>query len=562
MYFDHWQCFPRMGLPDWSINLVLYLLILGAVINLVVSWIYDFTPKGVQKTKPSGEIREGEIPVTPNSWKIATYVSIVVIIGLILFNIIGGTRQLRTGDIQSLVILPFDNYTGDEELEYFVSGMHASLIGDMGQLGGLQVKSRTSSNAFKDMDMTIPEIASELGADAALETAVMCLGDTICIQLRLVSTTGDEEQLWIGEYKEEKSQILNLYNRITRQIANEVLVELTPDEERLLARTRTVDTDAYDAFLKGHQYWDDLSEESLNKALEYLTIAVESDPEWAPPYSGLAKVWVGLAQMGYESPEVAGPMIFENINKAMELDPDLPDLHFTIGIIAVWTEWNWDKGEKEFLQALAINPNDAMSRIYYAHLLTILQRSDEAVTQGQLAVDLDPLNSLIHALYAEVLADIGDWQAALDQIDEALTIDPENFFAYGFQDVVAYHLHDYNRAFKALKVLLPSMLIEDNIINDIERIFNEQGIESAYEAVFHPMEMGAQDGNIAPFDISMRYNLMNQPEKTMDWIEKGFEIHDPNTPYIGTGLMASDQLRTNPRYIDVLEKMNLPFPKD
>ena len=112
-------------------------------------------------------------------------------------------------------------------LEYFVSGMHASLIGDMGQVGGLQVKSRTSSSAFKDMDMTIPEIALELGVDAALETAVMCLGDTICIQLRLVSTTGDEEQLWVADYKEEKSQILNLYNRITKQIAEEVMVELS-----------------------------------------------------------------------------------------------------------------------------------------------------------------------------------------------------------------------------------------------------------------------------------------------------------------------------------------------
>ncbi|GAH38687.1 unnamed protein product, partial [marine sediment metagenome] len=129
------------------------------------------------------------------------------------------------------------------------------------------------------------------------------------------------EQLWMADYKEDKSQILNLYNQITKQIADEIMIELTPDEERLLAKSRTVDREAYDAYVRSHQYWDDFSEESLNKALEYLNSAVEKDPEWAPLYIGLAKVWMGLVQIGFESPPVAYQKVNENLNKALELDP-------------------------------------------------------------------------------------------------------------------------------------------------------------------------------------------------------------------------------------------------
>jgi len=344
----------------------------------------------------------------------------VVIIGLVTLNIVGGPKQLRAGDIQSLVILPFDNFTGDDQLDFFVSGMHASLIGDMGQLGGLQVKSRTSSNAFKDMGMTIPEIASELGADAALETAVMCLGDTICLQFRLVSTTGDEAQLWMGDYREEKSQILNLYNRITRQIAKEVMVELSSDEQRRLDKMQTVDKEAYDAYLRGYELWKNPGK--LDEAFEYLNLAIKKDPDWAPPYAGMAQVWILKLQFGMVEPGLGRQMVHEYIDRAFALDPDFPDSYFVSGIISTWTDWDWEQGERAFLKALAINPSDVMSRIYYAHFLICLQRPEEALTQGQLAVELDLMNPGILALYSGVLRSTGQFQEALEYAEKANAI--------------------------------------------------------------------------------------------------------------------------------------------
>ena len=546
-----------LNLPPNLLTIAVIVLAVGFPLAIILSWLYDVSAEGVEKTKPLEEAKEGEKTVIPNAWKIATYVSFIVIIGLAVLNIVGGGKQLRAGDIQSLVILPFENYTGDEQLDILISGMHSMLINDVGRISEIRVISKTTSDVYKDVDMTIPQIASERKVDALMEIGVLCMGDTICFQLKVV--TPDEEQLWITEYRVEKSQILNLNNEITRQIADEIMVELTPEEERLLDRDRTVDREAYDAYLKGSYFIDDGSKESLYKALEYLNSAVEKDPGWAPLYSGLTMVWLSIAQMGYESQEIAGPKIFTNLNKALELDPDLASTHSIMAFTAWLTEWNWEKSEKEFLKALALNPNDAMSRVFYAHLLCILQRPGEALTQGQLAIDLDPLNPLIQVLYSALLYGLDDCETALAHLEKVVATDPEHILAYSNIEPAAYRCKDYNRAFEAVMNFLP---LEEDTLKEIEAIFDEHGFVAAYEEIMHHMEALALNSYVAPIEMAYRYVMANQYDKAMDWVEKGFELHDPNMPYIATRIYLCDPLFNNPRFIDIIEKMNLPMPKD
>jgi len=455
--------------------------------------------------------------------------------------------------------LPFDNFTGDDQLEYLVSGMHASLIGDMGNVGGLRVISKTSSNTYKDVDLSLPEIATELAVDAVVETQVMCLGDTICLQIRVISPFPEEKQLWAGDYREEKSQILNLYNRLTRQIADDVRIELSPEEERVLNESRTVNKEAYDAYLMGLYYWDKLSQESLNKALEYFNKAVEIDPDWAPPYSGLAQVWVGLAQMGFVAPEIAGPMIFENLHTALELDPDLASSHYTQAMVAGWIEFNWEKGEQEFLTALELNPNDAMSRIFYAHMLMHLQRKDEALSQGQQAIDLDPLNPLILALNAVVLSYADLWEEAKKITEKAISLDPYNYFAHLVLEPVSYHLGDKDGLLKSVRFCQP---FEENVFLSIERIAEEEGIVAAYEEFVSQLEILGQSSFFVPVHMANRYSFLNQYDKAMNMLEFGFEVHDQNMPYMASGYGKMDSLYSDPRFLAIMEKLNLPMPAE
>jgi len=549
-----------LNLPTSLSTIVIIVLAVGFPLAIILSWLYDLTSGTFERTKPMEDIPEGEKARIPNAWKIATYLSFVVIAGLVVLNIATRGDLIKPGMIKSMVILPFDNYTGDENLDYVASGMHASLIGDIGKVSALRVIGKTSSNVFKETDKSAPDIAKELNVDMVLEPTLTCYGDTVCILVRAMANFPEEKQIWVAEYREDKSKILSLWNRIAKQIAEEVKVELTPEEVSLLADARLVDKDAYDAYLQSHMYWDDLSKEGLEKAIDYLNIAVEKDPTWAPIYSGLAKVWMSLAQMGYTSPDVAGPKIFENIQKAMGLDPNLSDLHFTVALIASLTEWDWEKAEKEFLQTLAINPNDALSRIFYAHLLMFLQRNDEALSQAKRAVELDPLNSNILALNAALLGFTGDYQASLQQMEKALEIDPGNLFVYSNLDIMAFNCGEYD---KAIEYALFFMPFEDAIKKNIQEEYDEHGVKNAFELILNELENLNQEGLFAltTLDMSVRYVMVGNYNKAVDWIERGYEIHDPNQPYINTDLVMVDEIATDPRIIDIIEKMNLPLPK-
>jgi TolB-like protein len=483
----------------------------------------------------------------------------VIAIALILTGVIKGGKDARAEVIKSLAVLPFENYTGDDHLDYVANGMHATLIGDMGKLGALRVIGNTSSSVYKNSKKSAPEIARELGVDALVEPTVTCYGDSVCIQIRVITPFPEEKQLWVADYREDKSQMMNLFNRITKQIASELMIKLTPEEVNLLARSVTVDREAYDAYLNGLFYLDDASQESLYKAREYLNRAVDKDPDWAPLYSGLTMVWASIAQMGFESPEITGPKIFENLKKALELDPDNADTRFTSGEMAFLAEWDWKKGEKELLKSLAINPSNAIARIIYAELLSILQRPDEALVQGQLGIDLDPLNIMNQLQYSAVLACTGDHKASLSLLEKVTTEDPGNYLANSLIEIEAFRCGNYDKVMKAAKYILPSRNID---CQEIERIFEEKGFIAAYEEVLHQSEVLAQKGYFPPVEMAVRYMMMDQPDRAMDWIEKGFEAHDPSMPYITTHSMLCDPLFDNPRFISIVHKMNLPLPKN
>ncbi len=554
--------FPRWGLPDRSIDLVLWLLILGAVINIFVAWVFDITPQGLQKTKPIEELGESEKSTDSKGWKAATYFSLVVIVALIALNVFSSGNSLKAGDIQSLVILPFDNFTGDDALENMVSGMHSSLITDMGRVGGLQVKSRTSSNAFKGKNMTIPEIASELEADAALETAVTCLGDTICIQLRLVRTSGDEEQLWVADYREEKSQALNLYNRITKQIAEEVLVELSSDEKDILAKEQTVDPEAYDAYLKGLYHLNQLTPKDFQLALDYFQRAIDLDPDWADPLAGMSVTWMFSGYFGIVAQNIATPKINLYLDQALELDPNSAFAYYAKGVSAVWTEWDWEKGEKAFTRSLELNSNNALCRLHYAHYLFCQRRHDEALTQANLGLELDPLDPLILSLYAVVMMDVGDYPSSVEHFEKALSIVPNYPLAAG-NIFRAYRGAGYYDTWieKWKRVVCWD---EDDLLT-VENTLNEKGYVAAVKAILKTNEDNVKEGKSCQMRLGIKkmwYIEAGEYDKAYECLEELYEQGNLDVPYMASNHNGYEHFITYPGYVEILKKYKLPFPKD
>ena len=463
---------------------------------------------------------------------------------------------------KSIAVLPFINDSPDQENTYFINGVMEEILNNLQKIKDLRVISRTSAELYRDHKKPITEIAKELGVNYIVEGSGQKYGNSFRLRTQLIMAE-HESHLW-GESFQQKitdvEDIFNIQSRIAESIAKELKAVITPEERKLIEKIPAADLAVYDEYLKARSYWNDLSKESLNKALEFLNSGVEKNPDWAPLYAGLIQVWMVIQQFGYEPPSVTGPKIFENLNKALELDPDLAEAHYFNAMIAHLVEWDWEKSEKEFLKALALNPNDSLSRICYSQLLAaVLHRNDEALAQGKLAFSLDPLNPNMKCWYGGTLMAAGDFKTGLSLGEEAAAADPGNVMAYSVIEVAAYRLKEYDKVIRSIKYNLP--FLEENTFKEIERIYSESGIVSASEEILKHLEKFAENNYIQFLEMTMRYLYVNQPDKAINWIVKGLEMHDPQMTYISSKMYNLDPLFGNPRFIALCEKMNLPLPK-
>jgi len=459
---------------------------------------------------------------------------------------------------KSVLVLPFDNFIGTDTLDFLVAGMHDALIGNIGKISALRVKSTTTSRAYKNVEKTIPEIASELGVNVVVEGSVLCVGDSICLRVQMVDPANGE-QLWVEDYYEERGQILNLYNRITKEITDEINIGLKPEEEQQLAESRTVDPDAYDAYIQGKLYLDRINPQSLQLAKEYFNKAIAIDPDWGPPYGGLAEVAAYEMQIFAVEPSNAVLRIYPNLSKALELDPNSANSHYLKAVIGVWTEFDWEKGEREFKKALELNPSDALCRVFYSHLLMILRRKEEALYHGQQAIKLDPRRPLVLGLYGTVLNFTGEYEAGLELAQGALAVEPNHLFAMSTLANAYEGMGNYQGWFE---IMNPRFFWNsDSVMKRNEKIFEEEGFLGVInERIRVNLEVLKNGGRISYHGQAQRYLRVGDYEKAMDCFEKAFEIRDPNVPYVSAVLFRFPELKDNKRYVDFLRKLDLPLP--
>ena len=549
----------------WVMKMIIIILIIGFPVTIILSWIFDIGPEGIERTLPRDE----------NSATETQPISVKLVIGslvLIILLVIGSTWSIqefgkaKKGSINSLAILPFDNFTGNDSLAYFVAGMQSSLIGDMQKVSALRIPSKTSSNSFKDSNTSIPEIATELKVDAAIEGEISCLGaDSICVQIRLIRAFPEEEQIWVQDYKIERGEILNFYNNVTKQISKEIDIALTPKEDRLLASSRRVNPEAYDAYLKGVYYWEKVNEKPAKKAIEYFQLAADLDPEWADPYAGLANAWALLGFFGYSPKSVTLPKVYLYLNKALALDPNSAKAHYVAAILAVWTEWDWEKGEREFLRSIELDPNNASCRMYYAHLLMILRKTKEADRQANIGLELDPMKPLILGLYGNVLwQNNDDRQGAIKVYEKSLSIDPN--FGLGNRDLFEVQMeHAYKNGAYEKWIGFWIKKVENLGYWNIKgreavlKSFDERGHIAAIEEMIRMNEIYGKDCYLSEGVKVERYLMLGNMDKAMESLEKGYEKRWFLMPYISPKYHYYEQLKDEPRYVEILKKMDLPY---
>jgi serine/threonine-protein kinase len=482
-------------------------------------------------------------------------VGLVIVIAVLVPTLFTG----RAEAIDSIAVLPLQNLTGNEEQQYVVDSVMDELIGKLGQISGLKrVISRTSVMRYKEAEKSLSDIARELNVDVIVEGTVYQVRDSIRVRFQLTDPLPEEQNLWSETYERPMRDVLMMYSEVAQVIASELKIGLTKQEETRFADARQVNPESYDAYLKGLPHHNKVTPEGLKIALQYYNLALEIDPNNALAYVGIADVWKYRYYMGMVSRQEAMPLITTTLEKALEIDNTLADAHSVLALYRCFLEWDWEGAEKAWQQALRLNPNLAGAHAGYAHFLSIIGRKDEALPHIELALELDPLSPILHHTYGQVLGYYHRrWDNAIAAYRKALEIEPNLPFAFGNLSNVLAKKGEYD---EALALLQRSFADDAELTKALEDGFEKAGFKGAHRAL---ADLGAEwygkpGKGVNPMGIAGHYHHAGDYDLAIDWLEKAYEEHNLSLPYISAW---GDPFRSNPRFQELLRKMNLPTGK-
>ena len=335
------------------------------------------------------------------------------------------TPEAGAADFISVAVLPVENVSGDPEQEPFVAGAHRALIGQLGRIGRLRMISRRSVMKYAGSDMSIPDIATELGVDYLVEATAIRDGDDVRVQVSLIETVPEERQMWSQAFDRDASEILLMHGEVARAIAGALDVDLSPEEEARLTGTRPVNPETYEAYLRGMFYLNKATAADFQQGMQYLNEAVEADPGDALAWAGLASGYITLGH-GPAPPDDVWQLARAAVDRALRLDPDLPEAHAASAHIMMYAEWDWEGAEREFQRANQLNPSMAMNHYHYAWYLALFERWDEAVEEHELAQQIDPLTPLMSAWLVSMYRLAGRLDEALAEAGRTVERWPDN----------------------------------------------------------------------------------------------------------------------------------------
>jgi TolB-like protein/lipoprotein NlpI len=482
---------------------------------------------------------------------------LAIIVGL---NV-GGLRDRLSGGeeaakIEAIAVLPLDNLSGDPEQEYFSDGMTETLITELSKIRALKVISRTSVMRFKDTDKSLPEIARELNVDAVVEGSVLRADNRVRITAQLVHAATDQH-LWADNFDRELEDILNLHSEVARAIAEEVKIQLTPQEESLLADTRPVYPAAHDAYLMGLYHLDKRSPEGFGKAFDCFNQAIEIDADYAPAHAALSYCYSTYVFVGSERPRDVLPKAKTAALKALELNENLAEAHAALGTVLLYFDWDWPAAEMEFKRAIALNPGSADVHYAYANYLAVAERQAQFVAEHYRALELDPLSLQKNWGVALDSLRLGRYDEAIERLQKVLDIEPDNHFALWGHTAAYYYKGMYEESVAAVKKLYESWDFED-VVEALETGYERSGFAKAMQSVADELAAQWETRYYHPTHIVEFYAYADEKGKAIQWLERSFEERDPHLLEILKRGIVHDRLHSDPRFQDIVRRMNFP----
>ena len=472
-----------------------------------------------------------------------------------LLTAVGARRSLPVPKIESIAVLPLENLSGDPQQGYFADGMTEELITNLGKISALRVISRTSVMRYKGTKKPLPEIARELKVDALVEGTVLRSGNRVRVTANLLDANADRH-LWAESYERDLRDVLSLQSELARAITSEIQIKVTPQEKSRLSSARTVNPEAYQLYLKGRYYAGRATKEGLEKGVQYFNQAIAADPSYALAYDGLADdYW--LADEWTLSPRDAIPKAKEAAKKALELDDTLAEAHASLAVVNALYDWDWAAAESEFKRSIELKPNYAPAHELYGWYLVSIGRTNEGIAESELSVELDPVSPEANSYLGYVLWVAHQHSQAIEQLRKTTDLDPNYWFAYEVLGLAYERQGQFPEAIADLQeaVRLAGTIAEPSA--GLARVYAVSGNRAEAKKLLEAFKERSRETYVSPYLIAMICARLGERDQALAWLERAYQAR--SMFMIGLKLDPSvDSLRSDPRFQDLLRRMNFP----
>src|SRR6266404_2751552 len=467
--------------------------------------------------------------------------------GYIAWKLLGNSPLSSRGKVM-LGVMPFENLSGDPEQEYFSDGMTEELIAQLGSLqpSKLGVIARTSAMTYKRGNRDIAQIGGELRVDYVLEGSVRREADRVRITAQLIQVS-DQTHLWSESYDRGTQNTLAVQTDVARNIASVLALKLLPGKRTSRSADASINSDAYDAFLKGRYLWNKGRSDDVEKSIGFYNQALELAPGDAPALAGLADSYI-LLGMYYTMPPIdAYSKAKPAATRALELDEGLAEAHTALGTILFRYDWTWPEAEAQFKRAIELNPSYGRAHHDYAWLLVALERFDEAVNEIKLAQELDPLSPLANSDVGWVYLRARRYDDAINQIERTLELEPEFASARACLER-AYRLKGMNK--EAVDSARKSMIRSGATPQELAGLENRDS-ESAMKSVLlwrlKKAEESARSRSTSPYRLAAQHAELGEADAAFEWLERAFTERDSELVSLKVD-PALDGVRSDARY--------------
>jgi len=455
-----------------------------------------------------------------------------------------------------LAVLPFQNLSGDPSQDYFSDGLTEEMIAQLGALSPdqLGVIARTTTMAYKHSSKSVQQIGSELGVGYVLESSIRRDGDQVRISVQLIRVQ-NQVHVWAHSYDRHISHSIELQEEVAKAVAEQIEVKLSPTYSGR-AKAHPLDAEANEAYLRGRYFWNQFTPEGYRKAITYFEKAIERDPNFAEAYSGLADAYHFLVITDSMPTRDGDPKGLEAARRAVSLGGNLAESHVSLALALSRSEWNWSGAEDELKRAIALNPSYSMAHRIYAAVFGSTGRHHEAVQQINEAMRLDPLSLPNNAEVVRTLYYARNYDQAVWQGQKALQLDPNYSRTYFWLGRVYSQKGMHREAFATSERILQSMPDSTLGLTEMAYSLAAAGRQTEARQILGRLEERSKSTFVPAYNLAVVHIALKDNEVAMRYMQEAFKNREWPMVVLAEEPRL-DPLRSDPRFQEILAKLNL-----